>query len=222
MTGHSISKGCIQQPHNEVWSGVGQGRAAAGPAWLFIEAFMLSYLQSKSKGANFTCPQQKETSSVNTIGYIDDNNLVINGADGNTQSKANAALNAWNDSLQMSGGALSTEKCEYYSTDWEWIQGSPKIINKELHLQTTDTTSPLARHDIAKAFKYLGIWFNPKGGWKKQYEICIAHAENFSGRIKASYLNTHEIHTAYSTIWRAKMRYILQHVWLTRNQCATI
>ena len=81
---------------------------------------------------------------------------------------------------------------------------------------------PLARHDIAKSFKYLGIWFNPKGGWKKQYEVCIAHAENFSGKIKASYLNTHEIHTAYSSIWRAKIRYILQHVWSTRNQCATI
>ena len=92
MRGHGISKKYIQQPHNKVYRGVGQGSAAAGPACLSIEAFMLYYLQSKSTGSTFTCPKQIETSSVNTIGYIDDNNLVIKGADGNTQYEATKSL----------------------------------------------------------------------------------------------------------------------------------
>ena len=72
---------------------------------------MISYLKYKSTGTIFTCPQQVDKSSINTIGYIDDDNLVINGADGNTQYETNNALQAWNNALQLSGGALSNDKC---------------------------------------------------------------------------------------------------------------
>ena len=111
MTGHGISTKHIRQPLHEVWSGVGQGSAAAGPAWLSIESFMLQYLRSKSKGACFSCPKNIDKLYVNTIGYIDDNNLVINTENDSIQQEANIALRAWNDALKFSGGALSNDKC---------------------------------------------------------------------------------------------------------------
>ena len=49
----------------------------------------------------------------------------------NTKKKA---LQGWNKVLQFSGGDLSTEKCEYYSIDWTWTHGSPKITNKEFNI----------------------------------------------------------------------------------------
>lgn len=76
--GHGISSECIQQQKDELWSGIGQGSAAAGPAWIAIEAFMLQYVTQKCSGVKFTCPDRDTEFRVHTIGYIDNNNLLIN------------------------------------------------------------------------------------------------------------------------------------------------
>ena len=44
-TAHGISKTYIQAPMNQLWSGVGQGGAASGPAWLEMEIPILAAMK---------------------------------------------------------------------------------------------------------------------------------------------------------------------------------
>ena len=68
----------MKQKNNELWSSIGQGCAASSPSWIAIEAFIIKHLEEKSEGASFICPEGDTKHQLHTIGYIDDNNLVIN------------------------------------------------------------------------------------------------------------------------------------------------
>lgn len=104
-TGHGTSCKSIQSEDQELWIGIGQGRAAAGPAWLSIEVFMFTHMNQHAPGAYFRVPKNEVSIKLQTIGYIDDNNLLITGHDDEeTSYLAMRSLTEWTKAVRVSGG----------------------------------------------------------------------------------------------------------------------
>ena len=228
-TGHGISEKEIYQLKEELWSGVGQGSAAAGPAWMSVEAFMLTYFQTMSPGASFHCPSQAYTSTTHVIGYIDDNNLLINKnnkvSSPDLVISAQKALSAWNKALTTSGGALSHDKCFSYQVRWLWKEGSAYMEDTDSPLYLEDHENravQIKQHSPSLEKKYLGIFLSPSGKWDDQFSHSLKAATTFGHAIAASSLRPHETYIAYQAIWRAKIRYVLTNVWFSEKQCATL
>ena len=85
LTAYGVSPNCIKQTSQELWSGIGQGSAAAGPIWISQEAVMISYYSTVSSGFSTQSPDGREQFQAHTIGYIDDNNLLLNYTDPNEE-----------------------------------------------------------------------------------------------------------------------------------------
>ena len=99
-----VSMESIYQTNEDMWSGVGQENAAAGPIWMDIEAKMLAAYEKTIQGLNLHRPDGKYKFNVSTIGYIDDNNLNITYEDYDPTVKemyahGEQALQKWNDLL---------------------------------------------------------------------------------------------------------------------------
>ena len=132
-TAHGVSSRVIQAPLSELWSGVGQGGAASGPAWLAMELPILEAMKKYSPGIQLQGPANQPHFTATAIGYIDDNNIV------NTyrhnidyreiQSDLQTTLNGWSGLLSATGGALSQQKCTASSWTWEWKHGLPVICD---------------------------------------------------------------------------------------------
>ena len=191
-----------------------------------VEAFMLSYFESRSPGAKFVCPAGNYHTTIHAIGYIDDNNLLINqrGIHDNTDIKiaAQRALEDWSDVLSVTGGSLSHEKCFSYTMVRQLNTSCSKykLQTDKFQVKGDDGTQyQIRQQHFNKAEKYLGIHSSPSGSWDTQFLQSIKDAKQFGIAITASALNGHEVKIAYQEIWRAKIRCTLTNVWFSSRQC---
>lgn len=205
---HGISPNHIQQDINEMWSGFVQGNEAAGPTWLSVEAFMLQYYTSKIKGASFSCPEDKLTTTIHTIGYVDDNNLLINTSDETELEKeSNNAIQTWNDALEISGGSLSLEKCQYIAMTWQSSSSDQKPKDGIFSIKTKNIkneTHVIENSPLKSVKKYLGITSTPTGDCTEQYKIILHAAKDFSQKNEQSTLRSYEVYISHQSIWREK------------------
>lgn len=77
-----------------------------------------------TKGIVLSCPKQDILFSATTIGYIDDNNIVIT-HDHHTPidhiaQASQKSLSTWNGLLEATGGILSENKTSMYIWEWYW------------------------------------------------------------------------------------------------------
>ena len=169
-TVYGVSNKSFRQAPHELWSGVGQGSAAAGPMWISQEAAMLSYYDTVTSGAEFHSIDKKNQYKVQTIGYIDDNNLLIKFKAGTNDKDischASHALQAWNDVLSMTGGQLSETKCKFHAVRWTPKKGRNKCKDIKGTIHFTNSAGQCINIQQAKhneTIKYLGIHSAPNG-----------------------------------------------------------
>lgn len=213
---YGVSKDSFSQHPEELWSGVGQGSAAAGPMWIAQEAVMLSYYDKITRGVEFTSPDKKQYRNIQTIGYIDDNNLLLN-FDACTDPKdigesSSTSLQEWANILSVTGGQLSGSKCKYHAYKWKNTPNGLKCKDIRCQIKYTDTnknTITLKQEKQNQPVKYLGMHNSPNEDTTKQYEVCMLASREFGKCINKSNLTSHAEYTAYNAIWRAKLRYTL-------------
>ena len=88
-----------------------------------------------TNGANFQCPSAKYHTNIHTIGYIDDNNLLINNKNiTELQNESNHAIQTWHNILNITGGKLSNTKGQYIAMAWQSINDHITLIDKPMNM----------------------------------------------------------------------------------------
>lgn len=108
--------------------------------WIAQEAWMLEYYCKVAKGSNVRIPDKQDEINVNTIGYIDDNNLLLNAQNEQSVEEWNDivsnALSNWNKALVISGGQLASEKFCYHATQWIWKNVVPTMHDMDMTINS--------------------------------------------------------------------------------------
>ena len=230
-TQHGISSDHIQQQSHEIWGGIGQGSAAAGPMWLAIEAPMISSFNSMYKEMNIKSPNKSITYNTQIAGFIDDNNTNVSIPTHSTsrtlQTKVQTIITTWNEVLALSGGALSATKCFYYILQWKWNAGKATLMPPSTqHVTITYTIYPcklkVKEIDSSCGKHYLGIRLSPDGSMKEEFSFRHNEAKKYGMCLQGAHLSPYEATIMHTMIWLPKMRYFLAFTTFSKSQCQAI
>lgn len=111
---HGISRNSISQHKQEMWGGIGQGCAAAGPMWLAIETPIIRTFNQHNDLMLIESPDHKYTFNSQLLCYIDDTNINIAIPNSNQRldltALLNYVINEWHELISLSGASLSAHK----------------------------------------------------------------------------------------------------------------
>ena len=114
-TGIGISKATYQHSDESPAFGSGQGSGASAQGWGKMASKAFDAHDKFGYGCLYTDPWKTLEVMLHMLGYVDDNNITNNGADGESvedvvkRTQHDAQL--WNDLLRATGGALNLDKC---------------------------------------------------------------------------------------------------------------
>jgi hypothetical protein len=116
--------------------GTGQGCGNSPIIWLFISNILIQMFSSEAIGAKYIDNNHTETLEVKISAYVDDINTHHNciKTHPNIITNMQNDFTIWKNLLDMSGGALSQQKCNFYILSWDFTKsGIP--ISKETYIE---------------------------------------------------------------------------------------
>ena len=110
--------------------GTGQGSGNSPIIWLFISNALLKKFARETQGATYRDHHSQEYTKIQVSAYVDDvnthHNVVYNNNELETSMQQD--FQSWKEILEMSGGKLAPEKCNYYTVKWKFAPtGRPEI-----------------------------------------------------------------------------------------------
>ena len=136
-TVHGLFPTCFMAPSDKIYSGVGQGNAAAGISWLSIESILLkAYTTHPNTSHIINDPSGKVQHTSAVIGFVDDNNILSTYTTKNKiiiHDDIKQKLLLWSQYLEASCGIINHKKTHVYS--WRWSHIGNRI-------QPSDIISP--------------------------------------------------------------------------------
>ena len=106
--------------------------------------------------------------------YVDDCDLFQIGSDPiSVLSSMQRLINSWGDLMEVTGGAIRTDKSWWYLVEYTWKRGKWIAKDSMPHLDLVATgldgeEVSLQRLMCNTAVEMLGIWVAPNGGKSKQ------------------------------------------------------
>jgi hypothetical protein len=179
--------------------GLGQGNAAAGPAFLALSALIIIAYLRDGHGARILTSLSHTPTVLAGVIYIDDTNLVhstlsVKATPMELIAHLQRSTNAWGGLAVAIGAALKSEKCFAYFMVYKYKNGRahmgtiatlppptayiPQINASPLPSHLTiplpdGTTVPIPTLPPTTASLMLGIWFGPASrGTKHIQEMC--------------------------------------------------
>ena len=187
-TNNGLSKTHIQQKPSDIWGGIGQGCASAGPMWMAIEIPMIHTFNQLIQNMKLTSPDHKYTYKQCLTGYIDDTNINLIPTQLCTHDTTSKAISTWNEILSTSGGALSTTKCFFYDVLWNNHKNTLTMSNSAssltIHDKVYDRQITVNQIPNTTGKRYLGIRLSPSGNMTQEYEHRIQEAQHFKNTLK--------------------------------------
>jgi endonuclease/exonuclease/phosphatase family metal-dependent hydrolase len=205
--------------HNMVY-GSGQGCGNSPFIWLFISNILLKMFQQRAKGATYRSYRSTSALAIPVSAYVDDINTHHNIESGQNclEEQMKQEFIQWKDILEMSGGSLAQEKCNYYTVTWKFHNsGRPEMddtMKEAMHVTTTGTTL----QSIKQEHKTLGFYISPKSPRDFQ-QLQWKDIENRFGLMLDLYDLTHrEVDILYKRIYVPTVRYLLPFITLSAKQ----
>jgi hypothetical protein len=151
--------------------GIGQGNGGGPPIWAVISSTLLDILRSKGYGLKLITPISHKPILFVGYSFVDDTD-IIQSDDSSTQDtvrKLQGAVDTWEGSLKVTGGALGLDKSYWYLISFKWNGGFWS------YAPITDTPATLFMNDnheerkevrriqTFQAEETLGVWIAPDG-----------------------------------------------------------
>ena len=113
--------------------GVYQGNGAGPIIWAVVSSPTLQILDGFGTFFQMAISQQQ----IRIVGYafVDNTDLIQTSKDGQTFVEVNEemqnAMNLWEGLIKNTGGALATDKCQWWGIDFVWNDGKWRYKTKE-------------------------------------------------------------------------------------------
>ena len=155
--------------------GSGQCSGNSPGLWCAISSVLFDVYKKQACGASFYSPDKTINAKLNMIGFVDDtsgstNNFLLSKPAPLTHY-ANLAIHdaqPWNDTLQLSGGALEDSKCSYHFMYYEFPRNGHPVLKggtfepaSSIRFNDNATLTPLKQLSTYTSHKTLGVYKNP-------------------------------------------------------------
>jgi hypothetical protein len=116
--------------------GTGQGCGNIPIIWLFISNILIQMFSNEAIGANYIDNNHTEMLEAKISAYVDDINTHhnCNKAHPNIITNMQNDFTIWKNLLDMSRGALSQQKCNFYILSWDFMKSGIPIA-KETYIE---------------------------------------------------------------------------------------
>ena len=223
----SYGGGDISKWENEM-QGLCQGNGSGPTIWTILSSVIFSCLHSRGFSINFCSALSKQLFVIVGFAYVDDCDLFQTG-DSPTEvlTSMQNMINSWGSITEVTGGAISAEKCWWYLIDFVWQKGQwiTKDGEIDIDLRANDTegnTVSLKRLCHDQAAEQLGVWICPSGDESKQVKTLKKAMTIFGAKIKQSNLSREEAWNALHVNMTGKVKYCLAASTFTKEQCRSI
>ena len=221
--------GNLQQP----LQGAIQGNGAAAQIFVALSCVMIAFLESQITGFSITTSLSLTILSFVVVMYVDDADILLSAGThdellDNLVQRTQHAANIWRIGAEQTGAALRPEKCKWYLISFRWKNGKPNFnSNAQTPAQifqrdTNGVQHLVTRCEVSESIKGLGIYFNPLGCWKHQYEDLFGKVETWCNIIRTSSLSPHEVYVGATTGIARTIHYGLPLTSFSKKQCNSI
>jgi len=213
--------------------GIPQGNGMGPPGWSIISSPCLELLRERDFGAKFTTPMSKKSVVFVGCACVDDTDQVemeqYEGEDiSSVVGRMQEAVDLWENSIRLTGGAIRPEKCHWYTLDFKWEGSNYSLSNindvsAELSVKDSDgIRRNIERKEYDQAQKTLGVYCAPNGEMTQQCEDMKAKSRDWADKISSGHMDRVNVSIALrTTIWRT-LGYPLATTLLTLEQCDEI
>ena len=154
-----------------------QGSGISPGLWCAISSVLFDVYEQQACGVSFNSPDKTIAVKLYMIGFVDDTSGSTNDfllpKPAPLTHYANLAIHNtqwWNDTLQISGGALEDSKCSYHFMYYEFTRNSQPVLKgrtfePDISICFNDnaTPTPLKQLSAYTSHKTLGVYKNPDG-----------------------------------------------------------
>ena len=157
--------------------GSGQGSGNSPGLWCAISSVLFNVYEQQACGASFYYPDKTIAVELYMIGFVDDtsgstNNFLLP-EPAPLHHYTNLATHdaqRWNDTIQLSGGALEDSKCSYHFMYYEFTRKGQPVLKGGtfepailIRFNDNTTPTPLKQLSAYTSHKTLGVYKNPNG-----------------------------------------------------------
>ena len=142
--------------HSELFPiyGSGEGSGNSQGLWCAISSVLFDVYEQQACGVSFYSPDQTITVKLYMIGFVDDtssstNDFLLPGPAPlhHYTNLATHDAQQWNDTLQLSGGALEDSKCSYLFMYYEFTRNGQPVLKGRtfkpaISIRFNDNTTP--------------------------------------------------------------------------------
>ena len=160
--------------------------------------------------------------------YVDDCDLLQVGKDPlDVMSSIQALINSWGTFMEVTGGAIRTDKSWWYLIDYVWKRGKWVASDPDVNLDlvandVNGTRVSLSRLRCDEAAQMLGVWIAPSEDNTKIVQSLKKDALQWGGKVRHSHSTPEEAWTALHCNISAKLKYPLAACTLTETECKSI
>ncbi len=210
--------------------GVGQGNGSGPPTWSTVSSRMFEVLHINKYTTKFTAPMDQQLNlTIAGFAYVDDSDIIAATEFQNdpelTVKKMQKAIDCWEGTAKVTGGALEPSKSWWYLVffewkDGEWTYGSPNtLVNDTLTAKDkTGERVELQHLPSDKAQTMLGVELAPDGNNDAQFKKLKQKAEQLGEHIRTGYLEHSEAWLALRTMAMKSIEYPLPASTLSAEQ----
>ena len=216
--------------------GIGQGGGGGPIAWIAVIQVMLLAYSSLCEGVTIEDCLRWTLISIYVVSYVDDNTLLRSFPSTATTTDIIHGITenftSWNKLLQITGGDLCLEKCEYSVMHWEYDKKGIPYMTPSKHIQdevvVQSALDPhkgkytLTRIEPNEANRVLGIRLPMTGNMIQEFEYRCKQADKYSVKLRNAPLNTLDSFMVYSGRYRPMIKYPLPVTLFNEDQCHTI
>ncbi|MGL4350682.1 MAG: hypothetical protein ACRCT2_09010, partial [Plesiomonas shigelloides] len=214
--------------------GILQGNGAAGATWTAVSSVIVAVMKSLGFGySSWTAISNAVIELVCSM-FVDDADLVHSGKTNDTSSEEVAtelqeALDAWDQLLRHTGGALEKDKSYWCLIDYTRSEGKwrYKSINATpgqllLHNDATGLREPIERISPHTAKKALGNFTRPDGKMREEVLYLRKKACDWADSLRAKRIRKDDAWYCVNSSILRTIEYPLTATSFTKEQCAHI
>ena len=175
--------------------GVLQGNAFGPGIWVGVSTPILQMMRGKDYGVKFLQILSNEISHICGFAFVDDADIVQAGEPGESRTtlllKAQAALNAWEEGIYATGGALVPTKSDWVMIDYKWrgTEWNYTGMQKDEKMKVKNSQrieEPLQQLCHSTGRLTLGVHIAPDGNWRDERNYLNDKAKQWAANIRES------------------------------------
>ena len=211
----------------------GQGAGNSPGLWCAISSVLFDVYEKQAPGTSFYSPDKTINIKLYMIGFVDDTSSSTNDfllpKPAPLTHYANLTIHDvqwWNDTLQLSGGALEDSKCSYHFMYYEFTRNGHPVLKGGtfepvilIRFNDNATPTPLKQLSMYTSHKTLGKYKNPDGNSTATFQVLKEKNATHTKTASHTPLTHTDTWAYYHAIYPPSIVYPFPSGSLQRSQC---